>query len=174
MSGATTARAFVEALPTDVPASEVLEQAKAAGIKMKQQTVHAIRHAMRKPAGKAKKLDHRISPQRLLLESLPDGWSTDDAIAAATKAGIALTREQANKLRYEITHNGKKGGGAMPRASVTTTKAPKVKRAPEVTERDRKLLLFKQLILELGMDQTQEIWDEFAYVRDGASARRSP
>ena len=177
MSGAAaaapTARAFCEALPIDTPVKEVVAQAKAAGLTIAPQTVHAYRHKRRTAAGKRVR-GGKVSPQRLLLERLPDGWTTEDAIVAAKKAGLKITVRQIVKLRHQIKKHGKVGGGAAPPSSAPTRSSAKPKRAPKpmpMPERERKLHLFKQLILEIGMDAAQEIWDEFAYVRDGASAR---
>lgn len=127
------------------------------------------------------RLGRNKSPARTLIESLPLKMPTDEVIKRCEQAGVKASRSHVHNIRWMMRvankKTGKKTGNVfrIKASSPSTTAKKALAPAPAVarpTERELKMQLFKRLILELGMDDAQTAWDEFAYVRDGIGGKR--
>jgi hypothetical protein len=110
-----TKTAFVKSLPKDTPAKEVVEKAMAHGIEISEGYVYEIRSAAKRPkkGGKAtsrttapKKSTSKRGPtkgaatsKRGFIESLPASTPVAEVVAAAKKAGLAISNNYVYFLR---------------------------------------------------------------------------
>lgn len=151
-----TKAAFVRSLPGDMPASEVIVKAKAAGITLNEDTVYKTRSLdkvrAKKKAGAGKKAASGApkprgrSPdkkQRILelVEQHPD-W-TAQQVAEAAKSSTAHV--------YSVWGGSKKRGG-----SANGTAKPK----SPVTQHLDHVRALRGVILHVGIDRAKEMMDQ--------------
>jgi hypothetical protein len=190
-----TGAAFVRSMPVDMPVAEVVAKGVEAGLNVTAGTVYAARSIVRrreaeggphtaypvpsitrglKGVGRGRP---GSSPRREFIRSLPLNMPTDEVLARAEAAGLTITKQHVHQVRFEM-RNGRREQGkqGVQKALGATRSAARVSRAsgksagngsPVDASREAKRQAFKALILELGMDDAQSIWEYFAYIRSG-------
>lgn len=165
-----TSAAFVRSLPSDMSTAEVIAKGAEAGLTVSVASVHNARSVLRRKGVLADKGSPPRSPAREFVRSLPLDLPGSEVIARAAAAGFTITRAAVHTVRYDMRHRNKEGLRAPPGAARS---AARVSRAPSKREpvgdpsREAKRQQFKALILELGMDDAESIWEDFASIRNG-------
>lgn len=179
-----TGAAFVRTQPLDMPVVEVLAKAREAGISVSASGVHQARSVARRreksgllhPSYPAPSITRGFhfgrSPKREFVRSLPMDMPTDEVLARAEAAGISLTKQSVHQTRFDMRNRTVPREGLPPppgasRSAARVSRASRQSEAPGDASREAKRQAFKALILELGMDDAESIWEDFAAIRRG-------
>lgn len=171
-----TGAAFVRSQPPDMPSAEVIAKGAAEGLSVSLATVYNTRSLERRglaPGGGRKpgqRGDQSGPTAASFIRTCPMAMPTEEVVAAAADEGLTITKQAVYAARNAMRKKGLRGPQQAPGAQRS---AARVSRAPTKSvptgdaSREAKRQQFKALILELGMDDAESIWADFASIRSG-------
>jgi hypothetical protein len=150
--------AFVRSLAFDMPSADVISRAKAQGMTLTRNDVHAIRAIARRKteparASSAGRTNAAGINKSAFVRSLPGSLSAADVIARGKAKGIRLSAAQIYTIRANARRKGdvKSGPRAAPRARSTGLRA-QVGRAGGSRETE-----FVTAVLDLGLTKAEAL-----------------
>ena len=148
--------AFVRSLAFDTPSAQVIAKAKAKGMTLTRNDVHAIRAIARRKQAKGKAGGTARASKRsgvnksAFVRSLPGSLSAAEVISRARSKGIKLSAAQVYTIRANARRKADSGSSPRERALIGTV----VKRGRGGSGSES---AFLQMALELGLVRAEDI-----------------
>lgn len=183
-----TKTAFVRQLPEDMPAKEVVDKAKAAGIELSEAYVYEIRSAAKrakkksggekaargggakKAAAPAEGKDASGMTKREFVESFAPTTPATEVIAKAAERGLSLTAKYIYNLRSEAKAGKKPAAAPAARPAAAPAARPAAAPAPVSTAAlDALETKFVDLTLDLGLSRAAKLLEKVRAQAKGLS-----
>lgn len=182
-----TKTAFVRQLPEDMPAKEVVDKAKAAGIELSEAYVYEIRSAAKrakkksggekaarggvakKAAAPAEGKDASGMTKREFVESFAPTTPATEVIAKAAERGLSLTAKYIYNLRSEAKAGKKPAAAPAARPAAAPAARPAAAAPVSTAALDALETKFVDLTLDLGLSRAAKLLEKVRAQAKGLS-----